>query len=108
MVHRTKLCRVYNYHDSQACGYERSGILIRLDGYWMGFGFGESVRPCVNLCLLLHNNLCLLLDNNLCLLLDKNHCLLLDNNICLQWDYVFCWTLSSMDKFYLIGILGSK
>jgi hypothetical protein len=41
----------------------------------MGIGwdwFGESVRLCVNLCLLLDNNLCLLLDNNLCLLLDNN------------------------------------
>jgi hypothetical protein len=69
----------------------------------MGIGwdwFGESVRLCVNLCLLLDNNLCLLLDNNLCLLLD--------NNICLRWDYVFCWTLPSMDMFYLIEILGSS
>jgi hypothetical protein len=23
---------VYNYHDSHACGYKRSGILFRLDG----------------------------------------------------------------------------
>jgi hypothetical protein len=84
----------------------------------MGIGCdwsGESVRLCVNFCLLLDNNLCLLLynnhclllDNNRCLLLDNNHCLLLDNNICLQWDYVFYWTLPSMDIFYLIGILGS-
>jgi hypothetical protein len=47
-------------------------------------GFGESVRLCVNLCLLLDNNLCLLLDNNLCLLLDETllssvgQCLMLD------------------------------
>jgi hypothetical protein len=26
------LCRVYNYHDSRACGYKRSGILFWLDG----------------------------------------------------------------------------
>jgi hypothetical protein len=26
------LCIVYNYHDSQACGYKRFGILFRLDG----------------------------------------------------------------------------
>jgi hypothetical protein len=26
------LCKVYNYHDSRACGYKRSGILFRLDG----------------------------------------------------------------------------
>jgi hypothetical protein len=93
----------------------------------MGIGwdwFGESVRLCVNLCLLLDDNLCLLLDNNLCLLLDKNLCLLLDNNlyllldnnlcllldnnICLRWDYVFCWILPFVDIFYLIGILGTS
>jgi hypothetical protein len=67
---------------------------IRLD--W----FGESVRLCDNLCLLLDNNICLLLDNNLCLLLD--------NNICLLWDNVFYWTLPSVDILYLIGILGSS
>jgi hypothetical protein len=82
------------------------------------------VRLCVSLCLLLDNNLCLLLDTNLCLLLDNNlgllldnnfcflldnnFCLLLDNNIYLWWDYVFCWTLPSVDIFYLIGILVSS
>jgi hypothetical protein len=85
----------------------------------MGIGcdwFGESVRLCVhlsllldnNLCLLLDNNRCLLLDNNLCLLLDNNLCLMLDNNIGLRWDYVFCWTLPHVDIFHLIGILGSS
>jgi hypothetical protein len=63
-------------------------------------GFGESVRLCVNFYFLLDNNLCLMLDNNICLLLN--------NNICLRWDYVFCWTLPSVDIFYLIGILGSS
>jgi hypothetical protein len=61
----------------------------------MGIGwdwFGESVRLCVNLCLLLDNNIYLLLDNN----------------ISLWWDYVFCWTLPPVDIFYLIGILGSS
>jgi hypothetical protein len=61
----------------------------------MGIGwdwFGESVRLCVNLCLLLDNNLSLLLDNN----------------ISLRWDYAFCWTLPPLDIFYLIGILGSS
>jgi hypothetical protein len=53
-------------------------------------------------------NPCLLLDNNICLQLDKNICLMLDNNICLRWDYVFCWTLPSMNIFYLIGMLGSS
>jgi hypothetical protein len=77
----------------------------------MGVGwdwFGESVRLCVNICLLLANNLCLLLDNNLYLPLDNSTCLLLDNNIGLQWDYVFYWTLPTVDIFYLIGILGSS
>jgi hypothetical protein len=31
-VQGTNLCRVYNYHDSQACDYKRSGILFWLDG----------------------------------------------------------------------------
>jgi hypothetical protein len=77
----------------------------------MGIGwdwFGESVRLCINLYLLLDNKFCLLLDNNLCLSLDNNLCLLLDNNISLWWDYVFCWTLPPVDIFYLIGILGSS
>jgi hypothetical protein len=85
----------------------------------MGIGwdwFGESMRLCVNLCLLLDNNLCLLLDNNLCLLLGNKLCLLLDNNLCLpldnniglRWDYVFYWILPHVDIFYLIGILGSS
>jgi hypothetical protein len=26
------LCKVYNYHDSRACGYKWSGILFGLDG----------------------------------------------------------------------------
>jgi hypothetical protein len=84
----------------------------------MGIGcdwFGESVRLCVNLCLMLDNNLCLLLDNicllldnNLYLPLDNNLCLLLDNNIGLRWYYVSSWTLPPVDIFYLIGILGSS
>jgi hypothetical protein len=32
----TNLCKVYNYHDSQACGYKQSGILPRID--WYGYG----------------------------------------------------------------------
>jgi hypothetical protein len=77
----------------------------------MGIGwdwFGESVRLCINIYLLLDNNLRLLLDNNLGLLLDNNLCLLLDNNIGLRWDYVFYWTLPPVDIFYLIGKLGSS
>jgi hypothetical protein len=94
---RRYLYKVYNYHDSRACGYKWFGILSRLDGYWMGLVL-VRVRLCVNLCLLL--------DNNPYLLLDKNLCLLLDNNICLRWDYVFCWALPSVDIFYFIGILA--
>jgi hypothetical protein len=26
------ICKVYKYHDSRACGYNRSEILFRLDG----------------------------------------------------------------------------
>jgi hypothetical protein len=56
----------------------------------MGIGwdwFGESVRLCVNLCLLLDNNLRLLLDNNIglwwdCLLLDITPC----EHILFNWD----------------------
>jgi hypothetical protein len=35
------LCKVYNYHDSQACSYKQSGILPRIEGMiweWDGFG----------------------------------------------------------------------
>jgi hypothetical protein len=35
------LCKVYNYHDSRACKYMRSGILSRLVGLgveWFDFG----------------------------------------------------------------------
>jgi hypothetical protein len=44
-------------------------------------GFGESMRLCVNLYLLLDNNLYLLLDNKFCLLSDNKFCLLLDNTL---------------------------
>jgi hypothetical protein len=30
------LCKMYNYHDSQACGYKRSRILSRLVGLVCG------------------------------------------------------------------------
>jgi hypothetical protein len=39
--HQHYLCKVYNYHDSQAYSYKRSEILSRLDGLgvkWFGFG----------------------------------------------------------------------
>jgi hypothetical protein len=35
------LYKVYNYHDSRACGYKRSEILSKLVGLgveWSGFG----------------------------------------------------------------------
>jgi hypothetical protein len=30
------LCRVYNYHDSRACGYKWSGILSKIEGMELG------------------------------------------------------------------------
>jgi hypothetical protein len=37
---RCHLCKVYNYHGSQACSYKRFGILTRLDGMvWVWFWF---------------------------------------------------------------------
>jgi hypothetical protein len=36
---RRYLYKVYNYHDSRACGYKRSGILFWLDGF--GWEWGE-------------------------------------------------------------------
>jgi hypothetical protein len=42
------LCKVYNYHDSRACGYNRSGILFWLDG--MDGNAVELVEPLWNLC----------------------------------------------------------
>jgi hypothetical protein len=35
-VQSANLYKVYNYHDSRACSYKRSGILSRLDGLVMG------------------------------------------------------------------------
>jgi hypothetical protein len=35
-VQGTNLYKVYNYHDSRAYGYKRSGILSRLDGLDVG------------------------------------------------------------------------
>jgi hypothetical protein len=47
VVTRRYLYRVYNYHGSRACGYKRSEILPRIDGYgmvlgmvWFRYGFG--------------------------------------------------------------------
>jgi hypothetical protein len=38
-VQGTKLCKVYNYHDSQPCSYKWFGILFWLDGMvWFGMG----------------------------------------------------------------------
>jgi hypothetical protein len=47
-IQGTSLCRVYNCHDSRACGYKKSGILFWLDG-WMGMGW-YLVMPLCNLC----------------------------------------------------------
>jgi hypothetical protein len=53
------LCKVYNYHDSRACGYKRSRILPRIEGMvwewsgWMdGYGFGIALWYRVILCAL--------------------------------------------------------
>jgi hypothetical protein len=43
------LYKVYNYHDSRACGYKRFRILSRFDGLvwfgmvWMGYGTWRSL-----------------------------------------------------------------
>jgi hypothetical protein len=42
------LCKVYNYHDSRACGYKRSGILFWLDG--LDENRVELVKPLWILC----------------------------------------------------------
>jgi hypothetical protein len=39
------LCKVYNYHDNQACGYKQFRIFFWLDGNGM-----ELVKPLWNLC----------------------------------------------------------
>jgi hypothetical protein len=39
------LCKVYKYHDIRACGYKRSGILLRIEGICLGvewYGFWLS------------------------------------------------------------------
>ncbi len=37
------LCKVYNYHDSRAYSYKRSGILFWLDGFgWEWGGIGQA------------------------------------------------------------------
>jgi hypothetical protein len=55
-VQGANLCKVYNYHDSQACGYKRSRILPRIDGfekvlgvawYWIKMIVGIALRSCV-------------------------------------------------------------
>jgi hypothetical protein len=50
------LCKVYNYHDSRACGYKRSGILPRVEGMvweWDGWiWFSIALRYHVILCAL--------------------------------------------------------
>jgi hypothetical protein len=42
------LYKVYNYHDSQACGYKRSEILFWLDG--LDVNEVELFEPLWNLC----------------------------------------------------------
>jgi hypothetical protein len=59
---------VYNYHDSRACGYKWSGILFRLDGYWMG----------------------LILVRVWDFVITFVFCWTIP--FCLRWDNVLCWT----------------
>jgi hypothetical protein len=53
---RRYLYKVYNYHDSRACDYKRSGILPRIEGMvweWDGWiWFGTTLWYCVILCAL--------------------------------------------------------
>jgi hypothetical protein len=35
------LCKVYNYHDSRACGYKRSEMLPRIEGIGLGVKWSE-------------------------------------------------------------------
>jgi hypothetical protein len=47
------LCKVYNYHDSRACGYKWSRILSRLNGLgmeWLNMVFGIALWNRVLLC----------------------------------------------------------
>jgi hypothetical protein len=42
------LCKVYNYHDSQVCGYKRSRILPRIEGMvlvWVWYGLDMVLDP---------------------------------------------------------------
>jgi hypothetical protein len=42
------ICKVYNYHDSRACSYKRSGILSRLADLGVEwYGFGLAVWSCM-------------------------------------------------------------
>jgi hypothetical protein len=55
------LYKVYNYYDSRACGYKRSGVLFQLDGLgmeWFSFGFALAVWSCVIYRILLWIPLC--------------------------------------------------
>jgi hypothetical protein len=69
VVQGTNLCRVYNYHDSRACGYKRSVILPRIEGMvweWDGWiWFGITLWYCVILCALC-DPLCTFVDQTLC------------------------------------------
>jgi hypothetical protein len=48
------LCKMYNYHDSRACGYKWSDMLPRIEGMvweWDGWiWFGTTLWYCVILC----------------------------------------------------------
>jgi hypothetical protein len=44
------LCKVYNYHDSRACGYKRSEILPRIEGIGLDVEWSNFWFSCVKLC----------------------------------------------------------
>jgi hypothetical protein len=62
------LCKVYNYYDSRACGYKRSGILPRIKGMvweWDGLiWFGTTLWYYVILCAL-YDPWCTFVDQTL-------------------------------------------
>jgi hypothetical protein len=55
---RGYLCKVYNYHDNRACGYNQFGIIPRIEGmvwewnWWIWFGIALWY------CVILYTPLC--------------------------------------------------
>jgi hypothetical protein len=57
------LCKVYNYHDSRACGYKRSEILPRIEGIGLGVEWSGFWLSCVIYRIILSIMLCDILFN---------------------------------------------